>query len=159
MSDQFQIDSDNRLHAIDNGTHQTEGGDVFGSLEDFERLAAGWPLRRLIEIWNQLPKVQPVSRFENRQVAVRRIWRMLSAPAGSAPPRRGRSEARAHRSKSEMVLNMLRNPEGATLKALMKATRWQAHSVRGFLSRKVSKNLGLHVESFRRDGERVYAVR
>ncbi len=40
----------------------------------------------------------------------------------------------------------------------MQATGWQAHSVRGFLSGKVSKQLGLPVTSFRREGERVYQV-
>jgi hypothetical protein len=53
---------------------------------------------------------------------------------------------------------MLRTPEGATLGTLMKVTRWQAHSVRGFLSAKVSKHLGLPLESFRREGERVYRL-
>ena len=53
---------------------------------------------------------------------------------------------------------MLREPNGATLHELMAATAWQAHSVRGFLSRKVSRDLGLPVRSFRRDGERVYAL-
>ena len=41
----------------------------------------------------------------------------------------------------------------------MKATGWQAHSVRGFLSGQLRKKLGLCVKSFQRDGERVYAVR
>ncbi len=45
-----------------------------------------------------------------------------------------------------------------TLQALMEASGWQAHSVRGFLSGKLSKQLGLRVESFRREGERVYAL-
>jgi hypothetical protein len=48
--------------------------------------------------------------------------------------------------------------EGAALSVLMKATGWQAHSVRGFLSGKVSRDLGLPLESFRRDGERVYRL-
>jgi hypothetical protein len=60
--------------------------------------------------------------------------------------------------KTELVLKMLRQPQGATLKALMRATKWQAHSVRGFLSAKVAKGLGLEVQSFRREGERVYAL-
>jgi hypothetical protein len=40
----------------------------------------------------------------------------------------------------------------------MKATKWQAHSVRGFVSGKITKDLGLAVKSFRRGGERVYAL-
>ena len=75
----------------------------------------------------------------------------------SAPAARKRRSSR-RMNKTEVVLRMLRQPEGATLKALMRATKWQAHSVRGFLSAQVSKRLGLEIRSFRRDGERVYAL-
>ena len=41
----------------------------------------------------------------------------------------------------------------------MKATGWQAHSVRGFLSGTVGKKMGLTVTSTKgADGERRYAV-
>jgi hypothetical protein len=53
---------------------------------------------------------------------------------------------------------MLRQPSGATLSALIQATGWQAHSIRGFISGSLSKGMGLKIESFKRDGERVYAV-
>ena len=112
----------------------------------------------LVAIWNRLPGVQRVSRFENRTVGLNRIWRALNASAGEGEPGRRPRRGRGRQNKSELVLDMVRGPNGATLKALMKATRWQAHTVRGFLSRKVSKSLGLPIDSFRRDGERVYAV-
>jgi hypothetical protein len=38
----------------------------------------------LVEVWNQLPGVRPVAGFENRSVAVRRIWQALQEPR-SAP--------------------------------------------------------------------------
>ena len=57
-----------------------------------------------------------------------------------------------------MIIRMLEQPDGATLKALMEATRWQAHSVRGFLSGKLSKQRRMPVKSYRREGERVYAL-
>src|SRR6202521_3974281 len=37
-------------------------------------------------------------------------------------------------SKAAKMLDLLKRADGATLKDLMKATGWQSHSVRGFLS-------------------------
>ena len=49
-------------------------------------------------------------------------------------------------------------PEGATLKEIRSQTGWQAHTVRGFISRNLSKP-SRKVRSFERDGERVYRVK
>jgi hypothetical protein len=63
-------------------------------------------------------------------------------------------------SKAAKILDLLKRPEGATLAAIMKATSWQAHSVRGFLSGTIRKKLGLNVVSTKADdGERHYAVK
>ena len=63
-------------------------------------------------------------------------------------------------SKAAQVLDLLKRPAGATLAELMKATSWQAHSVRGFLSGTVSKKLGLTVTSTKiEDGERTYSIK
>ena len=63
-------------------------------------------------------------------------------------------------SKAAEVLNLLKRPDGVTLKELMKATAWQAHSVRGFLSGSVGKKMGLAVTSAKGDeGERTYYVK
>ena len=62
-------------------------------------------------------------------------------------------------SKAAKVLALLKRPDGATLAELMKATGWQAHSVRGFLSGTVSKKLGLAVTSAKsEDSERTYSI-
>ena len=62
-------------------------------------------------------------------------------------------------SKTGQVLDLLKQPGGATLKDLMKATAWQAHSVRGFLSGAVGKKMGIPVESFQNaDGDRGYRI-
>jgi hypothetical protein len=53
----------------------------------------------------------------------------------------------------------MRRKQGATLKDIMKATGWQAHTVRGFVSGTLIKKQGLKVESFRsEDKERTYRV-
>ena len=63
-------------------------------------------------------------------------------------------------SKAARILDLLRRPGGATSKELMKATGWQPHSVRGFLSGNVGKKMGLTVTSTKsEDGERSYSVK
>lgn len=62
-------------------------------------------------------------------------------------------------STTEKILALLKRANGASLKELMKATGWQAHSVRGFLSSVVGKKMGLTVQSVKgKDGGRVYSV-
>ena len=62
-------------------------------------------------------------------------------------------------SKKAVVLDMLKRPEGATLKDIMSATAWQAHSVRGFISGGLGKKMGITVESFKSEtGERAYKI-
>jgi hypothetical protein len=63
-------------------------------------------------------------------------------------------------SKTATILNLLRRTGGATLKELKKATGWQPHSVRGFLSGVVGKKMGLKLAYVSDDsGERRYTVK
>ena len=53
----------------------------------------------------------------------------------------------------------LKRKEGATLAEIAKATDWQNHSIRGFVSGHVTKKLGLKVESTKSEaGERTYRI-
>jgi hypothetical protein len=61
-------------------------------------------------------------------------------------------------SKKARVLSMLRSPTGATITAMMRATGWQQHSVRGFLAGVVRKRLKLKLTSKKVDGTRAYQI-
>ena len=60
--------------------------------------------------------------------------------------------------KQSRVIAMLQSPPGATIAAMMKATGWQQHSVRGFLAGVVRKRLKLKLGSKKVGGNRVYRI-
>jgi hypothetical protein len=74
-------------------------------------------------------------------------------------PRSARNDARKG-SKTATILDLLKRPGGATAKELLKATSWQPHSLRGFVSGTLGKKMGLTVISAKgEDGERSYSVK
>jgi Protein of unknown function (DUF3489) len=61
-------------------------------------------------------------------------------------------------SKQARVIAMLRSPTGTAIAAIMKATGWQRHSVRGFLAGVVRKRLKLNLVSKELNGNRIYRI-
>ncbi len=62
------------------------------------------------------------------------------------------------RSKQARIIELLVRPEGTTIAAVMAATGWQQHSVRGFFAGAVRKKLGLTLVSDKIGDERVYRI-
>ena len=73
----------------------------------------------------------------------------------SAEPKTNKTDAR---SKQARAIAMLQSPTGATIAAIMKATCWQQHSVRGFLAGVVRKRLKLTLASKKVNGNRIYQI-
>jgi hypothetical protein len=87
-----------------------------------------------------------------------RAARRPSSAKRGAKPRRKAGNARPD-SKTAKILDLMKRPGGATLQELLKATSWQPHSIRGFLSL-LGKKKGVAVESTKSpDGERTYSVK
>jgi Protein of unknown function (DUF3489) len=151
------------------------GMEEFATERQLGRLTASWPVARLVGMWNGLPGAKRVHRFTDRKTAVRRIWKAIQTlDVGSRGTRavdsgRGKSEVIGRSSpasgddgratKAAQVIALLQRPSGATLQAIMAATGWQSHSVRGFISGQLRKRMRLKVQSSERAGERVYSIR
>jgi len=84
-----------------------------------------------------------------------------AAPAKKATKATKKTAAAVPRelSKKAIVLDLLKRKGGATMAEIQKATDWQAHSVRGFISGTLTKKMGLAVESTKNDAEeRCYKI-
>ncbi len=142
-------------------------------------------MSEVVAFYNGLPGVKGTKRFEDRKIAVSRIWAALGGAADSAPaqtptkaravaPKAARPAKVAKRkavakartpkaagagTKQAIIQELVARPGGASLGELMAATGWQKHSVRGFIAGTLKKKLGASVESTKdAAGERRYSM-
>jgi hypothetical protein len=180
----FAIDTDNTITAFPAAEQIPEGQEHFASEKELAKLAADWPADRLVQTWNSFAGVagfggdlKPVKKFTDRKSAVARIWKAIqkldapdASPAAEVAPKAKRSKKTAtakdavptarEGSKKAIVLELLRRKEGAAMTEIAKATDWQNHSIRGFISGTIVKKMGIEVESDKNDaGERRYRIR
>lgn len=108
-----------------------------------------FPVVRLLAIYNALPGMNPVKRFADRKAAIKSVWAQLEKlPLG---------EVKAE-SKQALIIRMLRQSGGSDMPALVAATGWQSHSVRGLISGTLRKRQGLKVGLTMVEGRAIYRI-
>lgn len=91
-----------------------------------------------------------------REPTQRSVFPSSSVQIGSVVNAAAKASKRAN--KQTKLLDILRRPAGATVAALMKASGWQQHSVRGFLAGVIRKKLGLELVAAIEADQRIYRV-
>ena len=113
-------------------------------------------------------KRKPASGANNSKTKARHVKRTfarkggqlkpVTEPAtGQQPPSASQPSARRE-SKTAHIIAMLQAPAGATIDTMARATKWQPHSVRGFLAGVVRKKLGLTLVAADGANGRVYRI-
>jgi hypothetical protein len=98
-----------------------------------------------------MPKTKSTKRPKTNSVAKSRAKQPAAA-------KRAEGQSVPANSKQAKVVELLSQPKGTSVSAIMKVTGWQQHSVHGFLSGVVRKKLGLTLESHKTDDDRVYRI-
>jgi Protein of unknown function (DUF3489) len=103
-------------------------------------------------------KRKPTSRANDSKTKRKAVHlKPVTKPAAHQQPQSAQPIARRE-SKKAHIIAMLRTPGGATIEAMARATKWQPHSVRGFLAGVVRKKLGLTLVSADGENGRVYRI-
>jgi hypothetical protein len=81
----FTIDAENNITAQASRKAAKETGlAVFASEEQLAEVI-GTDSKRLVEIWNSLAGVKPVTKFANRTMGIQRIWKAIQNLGEIAP--------------------------------------------------------------------------
>jgi len=102
-----------------------------------------------------MPK--PSNKRALKAVSARSIAAQPSHPAVTTSSN-DQKEKGGQNSKQARVVEMLKSSTGTTIAAVMKATGWQQHSVRGFFAGVVQKKLRFSLSSEKNDGNRIYRI-
>jgi len=109
--------------------------------------------KRLLALWNALPRVEKRKKVVDRDALIDQLWSAIEALPDPVP------QADAKRpSKQDAVIALLRRPEGSTVDEVVNATGWQRHTVRGVFSGTLKKKLGLTIAATREERGRVYRI-
>jgi hypothetical protein len=97
---------------------------------------------------------------QNKAAAQKTTHKLVKPRRGTQPQPHPSSVKQTERTdtKQARILAMLRAPSGVTIDAMMHATGWQQHSVRGFLAGVVRKKLGFNLVSAATEGGRLYRI-
>jgi uncharacterized protein DUF3489 len=109
--------------------------------------------KRLLALWNALPGAEKRKKVGDRTALLDQLW---SAIEMLPDPEPGPDAKRP--SKQDVVIAMLRQPEGATVEEVASVTGWQRHTVRGVFSGTLKKKLGLTLASAKAERGRVYRI-
>src|SRR6266513_3135701 len=93
--------------------------------------AAPLSAKRLLALWNALPGVDKRKKVGDRDALIDQLW---------------------------SAIEMLPDPEGATVDEVASVTGWQRHTVRGVFSGTLKKKLGLTLASAQEERGRVYRI-
>jgi hypothetical protein len=109
--------------------------------------------KRLLALWNALPGVEKRKKVGDRDALIDQLWSAIELLPD--PERQSHSK---RPSKQDVVIAMLRQPEGATVDEVASVTGWQRHTVRGVFSGTLKKKLGLTLASAQEERGRVYRI-